>query len=116
MNIKSVSALATALGLALALAPVNAASAEDPGKDAFLAQKCNQCHSVSSASIAATATSEKMKGPDLTGEVVKRGIDWSKQFVTRQVKKEEKQHKKEYKGTPEDLDKILAWLATQKKP
>jgi hypothetical protein len=36
--------------------------------------------------------------------------------VTRQVKKEEKQHKKEYKGTPEDLDKIIAWLATQKKP
>ena len=54
MNIKSVSALATALGLAMALAPLNAASADDPGKDAFLAQKCNQCHSVSSAAIVAT--------------------------------------------------------------
>lgn len=116
MNTRSTSAAAAFLGLAMALAPVGVAAADDPGKEAFLAQKCNQCHAVSSAAIVATATSEKMKGPDLTGEVAKAGVDWSKQFVTRQVKKDDKQHKKEYKGTPEDLDKILAWLAAQKKP
>ncbi len=37
------------------------------GKQIFLAQKCNLCHSVPPAGIAATVKSERMKGPDLVG-------------------------------------------------
>jgi mono/diheme cytochrome c family protein len=100
----------------LAVCGGGGANAQDAGKDAFLAQKCNQCHAVSSAGIVATATSEKMKGPDLTGEIAKLGVDWARKFVVREVQKDGKQHKKEYKGSAEDLDAILAWLAKQSKP
>jgi nitrate/TMAO reductase-like tetraheme cytochrome c subunit len=91
-----------------------AAAAEDPGRAAFLANKCNLCHSVSSAEIVATSKSEKMKGPDLKGVVEKIGMEHAKLWVTKQVEKDKKRHSKEYKGTPEDLDLILAWLKTQK--
>ena len=43
------------------------AADEAPGKAAFVANKCNLCHAVSSAAVEATTKSEKMKGPDLKG-------------------------------------------------
>jgi hypothetical protein len=93
----------------------SAVAAEAPaGQSAFVANKCNLCHSVSSAGIEATAKSEKMKGPDLKGKVAEVGIDWARKFVTKQVDKDGKKHGKEYKGTPEDLEQILTWLESQK--
>ena len=107
------------LGIAVAVglvALVGTAFADEPaaGQSAFLANKCNLCHSVSPAGIVATTKSEKMKGPDLKGVVAKIGIDEAKKWVTKQVEKDGKKHAKEYKGTPADLDLILTWLETQK--
>ena len=109
-----------ALGLSLPLAafaigsvlasPVSAAD----GKAAFETQKCNTCHGVSTAGIAATTTSEKMKGPDLVGVVADAA--WTKQYIKKEVaNKTDKKHIKEFKGTPEELDAIVAWLQAQKK-
>ena len=53
-------------GPGVAPAAAQAAKVLD-GKQIFLAQKCNLCHAVSPAGIAATTKSEKMKGPDLVG-------------------------------------------------
>jgi mono/diheme cytochrome c family protein len=98
-----------ALGFALA-SPAGAAD----GKAIFEAQKCNTCHGVSTAGIAATTTSEKMKGPDLVGGV--SDAAWTKQYIKKEVaNKADKKHMKEFKGTPEELDAIVAWLQAQKK-
>lgn len=84
------------------------------GKATFLAQKCNVCHTVSSAGIEATAKSEKMKGPDLRGKVAARGLDWTRRYLLREELLDGKKHSKEYKGTAEELDRILAWLEQQR--
>lgn len=85
-----------------------------PGQAAFVANKCTLCHSVSTAGITATTKSEKMKGPDLKGKVVELGVAKAKQFVLKEIELDGKKHAKEYKGTPEELDTILAWLESQK--
>ncbi|MEO7795135.1 MAG: c-type cytochrome [Thermoanaerobaculia bacterium] len=106
--------LVATLGFVAGLAMAVDARAAD-GKAVFLAQKCDMCHSVSSAGITATTKSEKMKGPDLTGVV--QGLDpvWLKDFLQKKVDKEGKKHSKEYKGTAEDLDALVGWLCEQKK-
>jgi mono/diheme cytochrome c family protein len=95
----------------LAAAPVQAID----GKETFLAQKCNTCHSVSSAGIEATTKSEKMKGPDLVGVVQAHDPAWISDFVHRRIEKDGKKHSKEYKGTDEELAAIVDWLKTQTK-
>ena len=105
--------LAVTVVLAAVSGPILAAD-EDPGKAAFLANKCNMCHGVSSAGIEATTKSAKMKGPDLKGKVAEVGVDWARKFIKKEVDKNGKKHSKEYKGKAEDLDKILTWLESQK--
>ena len=98
----------------LCLALPAPASAVD-GKEVFLAQKCDTCHSVSTAGIAATTKSEKMKGPDLVGVVQAHESTWVKDFVSKKVDKDGKKHAKEFKGTEEELAALVDWLAAQKK-
>ncbi|NIL99409.1 MAG: hypothetical protein GTN89_00230 [Acidobacteria bacterium] len=85
------------------------AFAEDEGQGAFVAQKCNMCHSVPQAELVAKVKSEKMKGPDLPA--VARDSEWLTQFLKREIQNEGQEHKKEYTGTDEELQAIAAWLA-----
>jgi cytochrome c2 len=101
------------LGASMIVAPAPARAAD--GKEIFLAQKCNTCHSISVAAIEATTKSEKMKGPDLTGVVAEKGADWALKFLHKEVELEGKKHGKELKLTPEETKVLLDWLAAQKK-
>jgi len=74
----------------------------------FTAQKCDMCHSVPQVDVVAKVKSEKMKGPDLPNEA--RELDWMKSFLEREVQLNDKDHKKEFKGTDEELQAIAAWL------
>jgi mono/diheme cytochrome c family protein len=104
--------LVLVLGLmALAAGPLAAAD----GKEVFLAQKCNMCHGVSTAGIEATTKSEKMKGPDLVGVMQAHDAAWVKDYITKKIDKDAKKHTKEFKGTPEELDALIAFLEAQKK-
>ena len=107
-------AIGGAIGLNLLVGGALAAGEEDPGQAAFMANKCNMCHSVSPAGIERTTKSEKMAGPDLKGVVAEKGKEWAKKWVMKEIDKDGKKHAKEYKGTPEDLDRILGWLEAQK--
>jgi len=78
------------------------------GMAAFTAQKCNMCHSVPQAEIVAKVQSEKLKGPDLPAE--SRESDWIAGFLKREVQLNGSDHKKEFKGTDEELQAISAWL------
>jgi len=103
------------LALMLALASAASAGAAD-GKELFLAQKCNTCHSIAAAGITATTKSEKMKGPALDGVVAEKGVEWTLKFLHKEVELEGKKHGKDVsKMSADDLKTLVDWLATQKK-
>ena len=85
------------------------------GKALFVEKKCNMCHSVDSQSIA--KTSKTMKGPDLSNaSALVESADWAKSFLKREVKKDDKNHQREFTGTDEELNAIVDWLMTLKTP
>ena len=84
------------------------------GKQIFLAQKCNLCHSISPAGITATTKSEKMKGPDLTG-LAKRDAKLLNGYLRKTADINKKKHVKQFTGSDEELGAMLAWLQKQEK-
>jgi cytochrome c551/c552 len=90
-----------------------AATAPD-GKAIFLAQKCNMCHSVSTAGIEATTKSATMKGPDLVN--VKEDAATITKFLHKETERNGKKHPKDVKLPEADLKAVLNWVLAQKKP
>lgn len=109
---------AVAMLLSLFIAPVFTAAAAQgagdapDGKEVFLAQKCNMCHAVSTVGIEAKVKSETMQGPDLVD--LERDPEWIAQFVTKEIELDGEKHKKEFKGSDEELDVLISWLLAQK--
>ena len=109
--------IAGVLGFAVWLAAAPAPGADAPdGKALFLAQKCNTCHSISTAGIEATTKSEKMKGPDLVGVVAEKGAEWTTQYLKKLVDLNGKKHGKEVKLSDGEMATLVGWLEQQKKP
>ena len=90
-----------------------AAPARLDGKAIFLAQKCNLCHSVSSAGIEKTAKS--MTAPDLTDLAAKQDAATLTKYLHKQVEINGKKHGKTFTGSDEDLAAVVSWLQQQKK-
>jgi mono/diheme cytochrome c family protein len=84
------------------------------GRQIFLAQKCNLCHSVSPAGIEATTKSEKMKGPDLVG-LSKRDAKLLNSYLRKAADINGKKHIKQFTGSDEDIGALIAWLQAQEK-
>lgn len=84
------------------------------GKQIFLAQKCNLCHSVSPAGIAATTKSEKMKGPDLVG-LSKKEAKLLNSYLRKAADINGKKHVKQFTGSDEEIGALIAWLQKQEK-
>ena len=103
-----------AIALLGALATGERAQSQDAepaaGQEAFLAHKCNLCHAVPAAEIEAKTRSEKMKGSDLGGPVEMPVADLLA-FLRKESEVDGAEHKKEYKGTAEELQAIVDWLA-----
>ena len=97
---------------ALALVATQAAAEEADGQETYLTHKCNMCHAVPAVGIEAKTTSEKMKGPDLLAG------EWEKdvlfKYIKQEAKVEDKEHKKGFKGTDEELQALVDWLLEQK--
>lgn len=96
-----------------AATPAAAQGAKLDGKAIFLAQKCNLCHSVSTAGIAATTKSEKMKGPDLVN--LKHDAKLLNGYLRKTAEINGKKHVKGFTGSDEELGALMAWLQAQKK-
>jgi hypothetical protein len=116
-------ALAAVLGLVALLYATPSAGAPTPntadqvtfdGKEIFLAQKCDLCHTVSSAGIEAKTKSDKMKGPDLT-TAEKRDPKLLADFMRKSAQIDDQDHKKEFKGSDEELGALLSWIQEQQK-
>lgn len=100
--------------LALLLLPAAAfgEDAELDGKTLFTdTHKCNMCHAVPAADIAAKTTSEKMKGGDLGGKVEGEFAEIAA-YVRKEGELDGKTHKKPFKGTDEELQAIIDWLGS----
>lgn len=91
-------------------------SAQDEGKELFVKAKCNTCHSVESQGIEVTRESSSNKAPDMSdaGNLIS-DAEWAKQYVMREAELEGKKHRRPYKGSDQDLTKIVDWLMTLKK-
>ena len=83
------------------------------GKQIFLAQKCEMCHSVSTMGITATTKSEKMKGPDLVN--VKHDAKTLSAYLKKTADLNGKKHAKEVKLSDQELNTLITWILAQKK-
>lgn len=106
-----------AFGVSLAVAPLiwsvdAVAEGSSPGQDLFVAQKCNTCHAVSTVGI--EAKMPKMKGPDLKGVGQRVDAATLGKYMRKEAKLNDADHKAEWKGTPEELEALIAWLNQQK--
>lgn len=100
------------LALALLTSTGGLAAEDMDGKEAFTTtHKCNMCHSVPAAEIESKTKSEKMKGPDLGGKIE---VDFEAfaAYVRKAGDLDGKNHKKEFKGTDEELQAIIDWLGS----
>jgi len=107
---------ATVLTLSL-VAPAPVAVAEEgemmDGKALFEQHKCNLCHSVSAAEIEAKTSSDKMRGGDLSGyELGDKTLDDVAAYLRKEAELDGNKHKREFKGTDEELQTIVDWLGS----
>jgi mono/diheme cytochrome c family protein len=110
----TLSVLATVFVLAAFYSgPAAEAQGAKDGKQIFLDQKCNTCHSVSTAGIEATTKSEKMKGPDLVN--IKEDAKTLTAYLRKTGDLHGKKHAKEVKLSDADLSTLINWVLAQKK-
>lgn len=84
------------------------------GKEIFLSQKCNLCHSVSSADIEAKTKSEKVRGPDLVDVGERHQTDFLLEYLRKEAEIDGEKHNKAFTGSDEELGALVAWLEDQK--
>jgi mono/diheme cytochrome c family protein len=110
--LKGRSVIAGGILVILTLAVPTIGAAVLDGKQIFLDQKCNMCHTVSSAGITPTS---KIKAPDLTGLAAKEDAAWIGKFLRKEADKNGKKHIKPFTGSDEELGAVIAWLQKQTK-
>jgi mono/diheme cytochrome c family protein len=87
------------------------------GKTIFTANKCQACHSVTAAGVEAGPVEEgEEPGSDLSSVGIERAAEWITAYLEKKEAINGKKHMKKFKGTPDDLKALSAWLAEQKKP
>jgi cytochrome c2 len=86
--------------------------AEDPtaGKEVFLGQRCNTCHTVSTAGIEAKVKSGSTAGPDLAGVGGRRDRASIEAILHQEEPVNGKKHPKRFSGTQQELDALIDWL------
>ena len=103
--------------------PAKPAAAD--GKQLFVANKCNTCHTIQAAGIEkkkAEASDEDAKeksdkkSPDLSSVGLERKADWMAKFLMKTEAIKGEKHPRRFRGTEADLKVLSAWLETQKAP
>lgn len=85
---------------------------DDPaGKTVFVDSKCNMCHTVTSQGV----ESKKSDALDLSAISEELTAETLTQYLKKEIQLNEKNHKTAFKGSDEDLAKLVDWLLTLKK-
>lgn len=82
----------------------------DDGKKVFVDSKCSMCHTVKSAGI----ESKKSDAIDLSTVGKDRTVEFLTKYLKKEVKLNDKDHKSSFKGTDDELTKLVEWLSTLK--
>lgn len=82
----------------------------EDGKKVFVDNKCNMCHTVTSAAV----ESKKSDAVDLSTVGKDRTVEFLTKYLKKEAKLNDKDHKSSFKGTDEDLTKLVEWLSTLK--
>ncbi len=89
---------------------MSAAEEADQAKELFVeTYRCVKCHGVCAAGL--EATSEKMESTDLSGYSTD-DVETLAKFLRKEEDRGDVKHKKTFEGSDEELEAILAWLAT----
>lgn len=88
------------------------AAAEPAGREIYLAQNCQRCHSVSTAGIEAKAKTGPTAGGDLSASDVDRA---ALRTVIADRQLAEKRHPGRFTGSPGELDALIDWLLAQRR-
>lgn len=116
---KALLPLFACLALFFVLAPMPEAPLPDDekGEAVFLEQSCDRCHAVPAAGLLAKPKTEEDHGPALD----KLGEKYNPRALRRFIKYADVAegmsgvpHKKEFKGTDEELQALVDWLLEQK--
>lgn len=87
------------------------ASEDEPvGKKLFVENKCNMCHTVKSVGI----ESKKSDATDIKALEEDKNAEFWMKYLMKKEKLNGKDHKTAFKGSEEDLKKIVDWLLTLK--
>lgn len=99
------------LAIVAIAAPASLAAQEEADPQAMFVDehKCNVCHAVAAVEI--EHKSEKTAGPDLGGYTTD-DVESLARFLRKEEARNDEDHKKTFKGSDEDLQAILDWLAT----
>ena len=100
------------IGVVFATAPLLAQEVD--GRAVYEAESCNLCHGVPTVGIAATARSERLKGPDLVNLSDHYEAEWLAKYVKKETDKEGRSHTRPFKGSDEELQALVDWLLEQK--
>ncbi|REJ77145.1 MAG: cytochrome c [Acidobacteria bacterium] len=104
-------ALLAALSLVVAAAPALAGE-EAPGKKLFVDQGCARCHSVAGQGIEHSVKVASMVGADLGKAAPTADREALKSFLKQSTTIDGEKHKAKFKGSDEELQAILDWLAS----
>lgn len=86
-------------------------TAQDAGQKAFLRERCDRCHAISSLGI--EAKDEEEEAPDLSNAgATLPSAEWIEKWVLREETKDGKKHQKPYEGSKKRLTQISEWLMT----
>ncbi|MDH3402635.1 MAG: cytochrome c [Acidobacteriota bacterium] len=108
---------AVVAGLVLILASTGSTRATEglDGKELFLAEGCDTCHSVAAAEIEAKTTSEKMLGPDVSGYETD-DLKALAAYLRKEAELDGETHNKGFKGSDEELQALIDWLGSLEPP
>ena len=80
------------------------------GKQIFLDNKCNSCHTVASQDI----TSKKDNATDLSNAASYGDAQLLKSYLLKEAQINDADHKMKFKGSDEELTTLVDWLLTLK--
>jgi len=88
---------------------------DNPGKTAFLSNKCTMCHSIQSEKIEKASggyqtSKERNVPPDLSGIGKKHNAEWFAKYLKHQEELNSLKHAKTWRGTEEQLQALAKWL------
>lgn len=93
------------------------ARSQGSGKDAFLKNQCNKCHTINAVHIErlkGESDDSDIKPPDLSHVGKERSAAWIVGWLNRTETINGKRHKKKFTGTPAEAQTLANWLSSLK--